>query len=112
VACLYIASQMGRFTQRDPIGLAGGINQYGYVDGDPVNGSDAFGLKVCFKGSAKSIQRQKAATEKATGTTFDLDDDNCAKNVVEVGPQTERSLAFRQLVAATDLTLVVRFSLL
>ena len=35
---------VGPSTQRDPIGLAGGINQYGYVGGDPVNYSDPFGL--------------------------------------------------------------------
>ncbi len=35
---------MGQFTQRDPIGLAGGLNLYGYADGDPVNFSDPFGL--------------------------------------------------------------------
>jgi uncharacterized protein RhaS with RHS repeats len=31
-------------TQEDPIGLAGGLNLYGYGDGDPVNNSDPFGL--------------------------------------------------------------------
>jgi len=36
--------QSGRFTQEDPIGLAGGLNLYGYADGDPVNFSDPFGL--------------------------------------------------------------------
>jgi RHS repeat-associated protein len=34
----------GRFTQEDPIGIAGGINLYGYAGGDPVNFSDAYGL--------------------------------------------------------------------
>ncbi|HET8655017.1 MAG TPA: PKD domain-containing protein [Longimicrobiaceae bacterium] len=34
----------GRFTQEDPIGLAGGLNLYGYAAGDPVNFSDPFGL--------------------------------------------------------------------
>ena len=40
----YYDPASGRFTQRDPIGLAGGVNQYGYVGGDPVNFSDPFGL--------------------------------------------------------------------
>jgi RHS repeat-associated protein len=34
----------GRFTQEDPIGLAGGLNLYGFAGGDPVNFSDPFGL--------------------------------------------------------------------
>ncbi|MCA1791019.1 MAG: RHS repeat-associated core domain-containing protein, partial [Thioalkalivibrio sp.] len=37
----------GRFTQEDPIGLAGGLNVYGYAGGDPVNYGDPYGLKVC-----------------------------------------------------------------
>ena len=31
-------------TQEDPIGLAGGLNLYGFAAGDPVNFSDPFGL--------------------------------------------------------------------
>jgi hypothetical protein len=34
----------GRFTQEDPIGLAGGMNLYGFAHGDPVNFDDPFGL--------------------------------------------------------------------
>jgi RHS repeat-associated protein len=34
----------GRFTQEDPIGLAGGLNLYGFAGGDPVNFTDPFGL--------------------------------------------------------------------
>ena len=36
----------GRFTQEDPIGLAGGMNVYGFADGDPVSYSDPFGLCI------------------------------------------------------------------
>ena len=34
----------GQFTQQDPIGLAGGLNLYGFASGDPINQSDPFGL--------------------------------------------------------------------
>jgi RHS repeat-associated protein len=40
----YYDSNTGRFTQEDPIGLAGGLNTYGFAAGDPVNYSDPFGL--------------------------------------------------------------------
>jgi RHS repeat-associated protein len=36
--------ETGRFTQEDPIGLAGGLNLYGFAGGDAVNFSDPFGL--------------------------------------------------------------------
>ena len=45
----YIDPSTGRFTQEDPIGLAGGANLYGFANGDPVNLSDPFGLcPVCL----------------------------------------------------------------
>jgi uncharacterized protein RhaS with RHS repeats len=34
----------GLSTQPDPIGLAGGLNLYGYAGGDPINYYDPFGL--------------------------------------------------------------------
>lgn len=42
----YYDPQSGRFTQEDPIGLAGGLNAYGFANGDPVNFSDPFGLCI------------------------------------------------------------------
>ena len=45
-------SEIGRFTQEDPIGLAGGMNLYGFAGGDPLSFSDPFGLcphPPCFR---------------------------------------------------------------
>lgn len=46
----YYDPQTGRFTQEDPIGIAGGLNVYGYAAGDPVSYSDPYGLSPCIAG--------------------------------------------------------------
>jgi RHS repeat-associated protein len=40
----YYSPETGQFTQTDPIGIAGGLNTYGFGEGDPVSYSDPYGL--------------------------------------------------------------------
>lgn len=42
----YMDPSLGRFSQSDPIGLAGGINDYTYVGNRPVNATDPSGLSA------------------------------------------------------------------
>lgn len=42
----YYDAAIGKFTQRDPIGRAGGINFYEYALGNPILHFDPFGLKT------------------------------------------------------------------
>lgn len=58
----------GRFTQEDPIGIAGGLNLYGYANGDPINFSDPFGLcPTCLWGAAIGMGMEAAAQFFTTG---------------------------------------------
>lgn len=60
----YYDPASGRFTQEDPIGLAGGMNLYGFAAGDPVNFSDPFGLCPAF------ITGKPCSTALAIGVGF------------------------------------------
>jgi RHS repeat-associated protein len=75
----YYNAEGGRFTQEDPIGLAGGMNLYGFASGDPVNFADRFGL--CPDGvNATSVRQtggrqttihcEDGSTEVRTGGTW------------------------------------------
>lgn len=59
----YYDPATGRFTQQDPIGLAGGLNLYGYANGDPINLSDPFGLRADADTADRTIVVAKIAEQ-------------------------------------------------
>jgi len=52
----HYSPETGRFLSEDPIGQAGGLNLYGYVDQDPILRADAFGLSTY----CENLARRKA----------------------------------------------------
>jgi RHS repeat-associated protein len=63
----YYDPKTGRFTQQDPIGLGGGMNLYGFADGDPVNFSDPFGLCIPWPACALAAGRVGAGVGTLVG---------------------------------------------
>jgi RHS repeat-associated protein len=98
----YYDPATGRFTQQDPIGLAGGLNLYGFANGDPVNFTDPFGLKVCFDEDGRD--ELVDATSEAIGAPIAVDDSGCVAEPIEGTDDSNEDLLdrFNRLVGSDN----------
>ena len=106
----YVANT-GQFTQQDPIGLAGGLNLYGYAGGDPINFDDPFGLKDVYVG-CRDVEglggtAQHCAVRVVSENmdlTFELLADNGIGGPQSAGPQQDpdKLAAYRGAWARVD----------
>jgi RHS repeat-associated protein len=73
----YYDPSTGRYITGDPIGLAGGLNTYGYVSNNPVNFIDPFGLKSVSIGFGGGFQYGPGGANASTSVGIDSNGSVC-----------------------------------
>jgi len=68
----YLDPKTGRFTQEDPLGIAGGLNAYGFAQSDPIGFSDPFGLCDKIKGTTAPCELFGVVWAEARGASSEM----------------------------------------
>jgi RHS repeat-associated protein len=105
----YYDPKTGQFTQADPIGLAGGLNTYGFAAGDPVTNYDPDGLAVCGR-----TRHERRRIEETYSVDIAWDNNGCVSeqdSVRRVGSSSYSELQDGFLELVEDFrTFTVSFS--
>jgi hypothetical protein len=78
----YYDPATGQFTQPDPIGIAGGLNVYGFAAGDPIGYADPYGLEICAR---SRLMRQQIET--TYNVNIEWDERGCVSDPSKVTPR-------------------------
>jgi RHS repeat-associated protein len=87
----YYDPETGQFTQPDPIGIAGGLNVYGFGSGDPISYDDPYGL--CAFGIGRDAGLCSETDDKHTaGLTDNAPECPCVAWFLRLAPAAVRAL--------------------
>jgi len=92
----------GRYIQSDPIGLAGGINTYAYIGGNPLRGADPFGLMEITAQSIATGSSESGRNISDRTWVFGFNFTSVAEEVLDRVPVSGLGSGFRSMKRVLD----------